>query len=123
MKRLLAPLLAAALLIHPPVTAGGPATSVRLTAYTASAAQTDSTPNLSACGRTRAGQVALSPDLKRRWPCGTWLRVYRPDTRRWHRYQVWDVTSARKRAQVDILMPSYQQAITFGVRYGKAAPQ
>ncbi|GAA5500375.1 hypothetical protein Dxin01_00096 [Deinococcus xinjiangensis] len=91
---------------------------VLLSAYSAQAAQTDSTPNHSACGRTKAVQVALSPDLLAQYPCGSWVRVYRPDTGRWHRYQVWDSMARRKRNQVDILMPSHRAAVQFGVRRG-----
>lgn len=94
--------------------------TVTLTAYTASAAETDSTPELSACGRTRANQIALSRDLFRvKYHCGDQVRVYRPDTGRWHTYVVWDTMNARYTRRADILMSSRTAALNFGRRTGQ----
>lgn len=91
---------------------------VTLTAYNAHAAQTDSTPWLSACGRTgaRGPQVAVSRDLLREHPCGSRVQLFVAG--RWRTYTVWDTMNARFTNRIDILMGTYRQAVNFGVRQG-----
>ena len=92
----------------------------RATAYSSHAAQTDSTPNITATGtRTRPGVIALSRDLLRVFPYGS--RVTIQDLR--GRYNlggrvfiVEDTMAARTVGSVDIGMPSYAEAIRFGAR-------
>lgn len=90
----------------------------RATAYSSHAAQTDSTPNITATGtRTRPGVVALSPDLRRIFPYGTRVWLTDPATgRRMGPYVVEDSTSARKTRTVDIWMYSRSEALRWGVR-------
>ena len=98
--------------------------AVTLTAYSAHAGQTDSSPSVSACGPNRPQQIAVSRELFRRvYKCGDWVRVYRPDTKRWHRYVVWDTMNARHRARADLMMPTQRAAIAFGRRQGLIAAQ
>lgn len=85
-----------------------------MTAYNAVAAQTDSTPDISACGPNLKNQIAVSRDLLKRYPCGTKVEIYRPDTQKWHPTIVWDTMHASKRNQIDILMKSYTKARQFG---------
>lgn len=92
----------------------------RATAYNSFAAQTDSTPNITATGtRTRPGVIALSRDLLRVFPYGT--RVTIQDTSGRYNFAgrvfiVEDTMAARKTNSVDIWMPSYGEAIRFGAR-------
>ena len=92
----------------------------RATAYSSHAAQTDSTPNITATGtRTRPGVIALSRDLLRVFPYGT--RVTLQDVSGRYNFGnrvfiVEDTMAARKVGSVDVWMPSYGQAIRFGAR-------
>lgn len=92
----------------------------RATAYSSHAAQTDSTPNITATGtRTRPGVIALSRDLLRVFPYGT--RVTLQDLSGRYNFAgrvfiVEDTMAARKVNSVDVWMPSYGQAIGFGAR-------
>lgn len=92
----------------------------RATAYSSHAAQTDSTPNITATGtRTRPGVIALSRDLLRVFPYGT--RVTLQDLSGRYNFAgrvfiVEDTMAARKVNSVDVWMPSYSQAIGFGAR-------
>lgn len=92
----------------------------RATAYSSHAAQTDSTPNITATGtRTRPGVIALSRDLLRVFPYGT--RVTLQDVSGRYNFGgrvfiVEDTMAARKVNSVDVWMPSYSQAINFGAR-------
>lgn len=94
---------------------------LKSTAYNSLAAQTDSTPHITATGtRTRPGVVALSRDMLRLFPYGTRLRIQDLSGR--HPYVngrifvVEDTMHARKRNQVDIWMPTRSQAMNWGVR-------
>lgn len=87
---------------------------VIMTAYNAVVWQTDSTPKISACGPNLKNQIAVSRDLLKRFPCGTKVEIYRPDTKRWHATTVWDTMHSSKKNQIDILMKSYVRARQFG---------
>lgn len=90
------------------------------TAYNSLAAQTDSTPHITATGtRTRPGVVALSRDLLRVFPYGT--RVTIQDLSGKYNFSgrvfiVEDTMHQRKTNQVDVWMPSYREAINYGRR-------
>lgn len=64
-------------------------------------------------------QVALSPDLMRRYPCGTrvYVRFARPvaGVRGFHA-TVYDRTAARFRGRVDVLVARHEPARTYGLR-------
>lgn len=87
---------------------------VIMTAYNAVVWQTDSTPKISACGPNLQNQIAVSRDLLKRFPCGTKVEIYRPDTKKWHVTTVWDTMHPSKKNQIDILMKSYVRARQFG---------
>lgn len=101
--------------------ASGRSVVLKSTAYNSLAAQTDSNPYITATGtRTRPGVVALSRDMLRIFPYGTRLRIeplngsYPYLTGR--TFIVEDTMHARKTNQVDIWMPTRQQAMQWGVR-------
>ncbi|MDO4246129.1 MAG: hypothetical protein Q4C89_08910 [Deinococcus sp.] len=91
---------------------------VKATAYNSLANQTDSTPHITATGtRTRPGVIALSRDLLRVFPYGT--RVTLQDLSGRYNFSgrvfvVEDTMHPRKTNQVDIWMPTYNEAIRFG---------
>ena len=91
---------------------------VKATAYNSLANQTDSTPHITATGtRTRPGVIALSRDLLRVFPYGT--RVTLQDLSGRYNFSgrvfiVEDTMHVRKTNQVDIWMPTYNEAIRFG---------
>ncbi|WP_339096973.1 3D domain-containing protein [Deinococcus sp. VB343] len=91
---------------------------VKATAYNSLANQTDSTPHITATGtRTRPGVIALSRDLLRAFPYGT--RVTLQDLSGRYNFSgrvfvVEDTMHVRKTNQVDIWMPTYNEAIRFG---------
>lgn len=91
---------------------------VKATAYNSLANQTDSTPHITATGtRTRPGVIALSRDLLRAFPYGT--RVTLQDLSGRYNFSgrvfvVEDTMHPRKTNQVDIWMPTYNEAIRFG---------
>ena len=95
----------------------------RISAYNAVAAQTDSTPHLGYCKlgdrnyRLPHNAVALSPDLLRRYPCGTPVRV---TTRSGYVYHgiVADKTSNRFSRTADLRFASRRAALRFGVQGG-----
>ncbi|GHF99280.1 hypothetical protein GCM10017783_09090 [Deinococcus piscis] len=94
---------------------------LKSTAYNSLAAQTDSTPHITATGtRTRPGVVALSRDMLRLFPYGTRLRIQ--DLSGNHPYVngrifvVEDTMHARKSNQIDVWMPTRSQAMNWGVR-------
>jgi 3D (Asp-Asp-Asp) domain-containing protein len=94
--------------------------TVKVTAYTANASETDSTPWLAACGVVKANTVALSRDLfyrsgKRR--CGEKVVLLLPGGRRETRV-VWDTMARRHWRTVDRLVASRREALAFGVRQG-----
>lgn len=97
-----------------------PIVSVRVTAYTSDARETDGTPTITATGtRTRPGIIALSRDLLAVFPYRS--RVYLIDSsgRRMGPYVVEDTMSARKRLSADVFMYSRSAALSFGARYMK----
>jgi len=95
---------------------------VRATAYNSLAAQTDSTPFITATGtRTRPGVVALSRDLLRLFPYGSKIMIEDLSGRynnllRGRVFSVEDTMAARKRNSLDIWMGAHSQAIQFGAR-------
>lgn len=103
--------------------------SVKVTGYNSLAAQTDSTPFITATGtRTRVGVIALSPDLRRTFPYGTKVRIsgfiktngcnpaYLPKPNQGY-YIVEDSTSSRKTRTADVWFPTRSAAINFGKCY------
>ncbi len=104
--------------------------TAKSTAYNSLAAQTDSSPFVTATGaRTRFGVVALSRDLLRRIPYGSIVRI--EDLGTWANgrgrgtynrmlsgvnFIVEDTMNIRKRNTVDVWMPSRRAAIQWGAR-------
>ncbi|WP_291425817.1 hypothetical protein [Deinococcus sp.] len=90
------------------------------TAYNSFGGQTDGSPSITATGtRTRPGVVALSRDLLRVFPYGS--RVQLQDLSGNYNFGnrvfvVEDTMAARKVGSIDVWMPSYSQAISFGGR-------
>jgi len=94
----------------------------RVTAYNALADQTNSTPDISACGPNRPDQVALSQDLFFRKDggnrCGERINIILRSGRVIHGV-VWDTMNPRYHMAADILMGSVQHAMDFGVKQAK----
>ena len=94
----------------------------RVTAYNALADQTNSTPDISACGPNRPDQVALSQDLFFRKNggnrCGERINIILRSGRVIHGV-VWDTMNPRYHMAADILMGSVQHAMDFGVKQAK----
>lgn len=90
----------------------------RISAYSAHASQTDSTPRLSACGRTRPGQIGVSRDLLKIFPCGTMVKVTLANGRTFVG-PVWDSMAPRWYRAVDVLVPTRNEAIRLGVSTGR----
>lgn len=94
----------------------------RATAYNSLAAQTDSTPFITATGtRTRPGVVALSRDLLRLFPYGTKMMIEDLSGRynnllAGRVFVVEDTMAARKTGSLDIWMASRSDALRFGAR-------
>ena len=104
--------------------------TAKSTAYNSLAAQTDSSPFVTATGaRTRFGVVALSRDLLRRIPYGSIVRI--EDLGTWANgrgrgtynrmlsgvnFIVEDTMNARKRNTIDVWMPTRRAAIQWGAR-------
>lgn len=94
----------------------------RATAYNSLAAQTDSTPFITATGtRTRPGVVALSRDLLRVFPYGSRITVEDLSGKYNHLlrgrvFYVEDTMAARKTNSIDIWMGTRSQALQFGAR-------
>jgi len=82
-----------------------------ITAYNAEAAQTDSTPFITASNsRVRPGIVAVSQDLFRNgWVFGRKVYIVGYGV-----YTIEDLLARRKRNQLDIFMNSKQKALEFG---------
>lgn len=104
------------------ITARGRTAVVRATAYNSLAAQTDSTPFITATGtRTRPGVVALSRDMLRSFPYGTRITIEDLSGRynnllRGRTFIVEDTMAARKTGSLDIWMGSRRDALNFGAR-------
>ena len=104
------------------VIARGRSAVVRATAYNSLAAQTDSTPFITATGtRTRPGVVALSRDMLRSFPYGTRITIEDLSGRYNHLLKgrvfiVEDTMAARKTGSLDIWMGSRRDALNFGAR-------
>lgn len=90
----------------------------RITAYNPVAAQTDATPGRSACGRTFPGQIAVSRDLRRAFPCGSLVRVTTASGRVFVG-RVNDTMAARWSRSVDVMVNSGRSARHFGVQRGR----
>ncbi|UBU61977.1 hypothetical protein LDB30_12970 [Acidithiobacillus ferrooxidans] len=94
----------------------------RVTAYNALADQTNSNPDISACGPNRPDQVALSQDLFFRKNggnrCGERINIILRSGRVIHGV-VWDTMNPRYHMAADILMGSVQHAVDFGVKQAK----
>lgn len=94
----------------------------RATAYNSLAAQTDSTPFITATGtRTRPGVVALSRDLLRTFPYGSRITIEDLSGKynnllRGRVFYVEDTMAARKTNSIDIWMGTRSQALQFGAR-------
>lgn len=94
----------------------------RATAYNSLAAQTDSTPFITATGtRTRPGVVALSRDLLRIFPYGSRITIEDLSGKYNHLlrgrvFYVEDTMAARKTNSIDIWMATRSQALQFGAR-------
>ena len=94
----------------------------RATAYNSLAAQTDSTPFITATGtRTRPGVVALSRDLLRMFPYGSRITIEDLSGKYNHLlrgrvFYVEDTMAARKTNSIDIWMGTRSQALQFGAR-------
>lgn len=134
-----------ALTQHGPI--ANPTFVVRATGYNSYAAQTDSTPDITATGaRTRTGIIAVSRDLLGDdIPYGSLVRIRDLGNfyngRNAGRFQslldsqglfiVEDTMHARKRNQVDVWFADYASAVNWGVRqvevtlvrYGRDGPQ
>lgn len=89
----------------------------RISFYNATAAQTDSTPHLSACGPTRAGQIAVSRDLLKHFPCGTWVRV-RTAKGKSYVGRVNDTMARRYTRTADVMVGSGRTARRLGITTG-----
>jgi 3D (Asp-Asp-Asp) domain-containing protein len=80
--------------------------------------------SLSACGATMRGswrQIAVSRDLRRRYPCGSRVRVTLKTPKGGVRSfiaTVNDTTHRRWRSTVDILITSADEAMSYGVTSG-----
>lgn len=90
---------------------------VRTSFYQAVAAQSDSTPWLSACGRTRSAwkQLAVTADLLRRYPCGTLLEVTLRERKggvKTFRAVVWDTMPGWNK--LDVLVGNREPARRYG---------
>ena len=84
--------------------------SVTLTTYTSSEKETDSTPNITASGfkidvsnPKKHRIIAVSRDLKKKWPFGTKVRIKRAGKYNGV-YTVKDVMNKRYKNRIDILI-------------------
>ncbi len=113
-----------ALSLFPNTSANSQALSVTVTAYSSTVDQTDSTPFLTATQEeVRSGIVAVSRDLlSTHLPYGTQIRIVHIESDP-YRCGAWEVDMVlevqdtmhrRKRNQVDIWMPSRQEAVEWG---------
>lgn len=92
-----------------------PAETLRITttAYNNVKGQGDGNTNTTACGKViyKPKTVALSRDLKRKYPCGTKVIIDGIE------YKVWDTTSARYKLRADIFMgKNIKLARQYGVK-------
>ena len=94
----------------------------RLTAYNALPDQTNSDPDIAACGPNRPNQIALSQDLfflkNGGNRCGEHIDIILHSGRVIHGV-VWDTMNSRYHMAADILMGSVQRAMDFGVKQAK----
>lgn len=77
------------------------------------------TGNPSACGRTKGawGQIAVSRDLRKKYPCGTVVRVILTHPKggiKSFKAVVWDTTHSRFKNRIDILVGRREPAMIFG---------
>lgn len=84
---------------------------VTMFAYNAVPGQTDSSPEISRCGKNRVNQVALSQDL---WATG--FRCGEAVLVNGRRYVVWDAMAAFHRNSVDVLVGTLEEARRIGKR-------
>ncbi|MGC8503331.1 MAG: hypothetical protein ACP5MM_00870 [Acidithiobacillus sp.] len=91
----------------------------RVTAYNAVPDQTNSDPDIAACGPNRPDQIALSQDLFFRKNggnrCGEPVAIVLRSGRVIHGV-VWDTMNPRYHMAADILMGSVSKALDFGVK-------
>jgi len=103
--------------------------TLKATAYTSSARETDSTPFITATGaRTRIGIIAVSRDMLHELPYGSKVMLEDLGTHRGRGkgrfnylfkgrvFVVEDTMHPRKRDQLDVWLPDRGTAIRFGVR-------
>lgn len=104
--------------ISAPPRTGGWLRLSRISAYTASADETDPTPSIAACGRIRPGGIAVSRDLFNRGRnCGKRITV-RTDRGTYFSGFIWDTMNARYRRTADLLVGTRVGAFRFGVTKG-----
>lgn len=89
----------------------------RVSFYTPTRSQTDSTPHLSACGPTVRGQIGVSRDLLKLYPCGTWVKITLQGGRTFVG-PVWDTMNPRYSRSVDVMLQNRHQALRLGVTTG-----
>lgn len=72
--------------------------NVTVSAYNTVAAQTSGNPNRGSCGYIKPGSnvIAVSRDLKRKYPCGTKVRLNGKT------YKIWDTMGKRWTKKLDI---------------------
>jgi len=94
----------------------------RITAYNPVSSQTDSSPDISSCGKNLPNQIALSQDLFFKngvKQCGLRVDVYNSHGKLIVKDAVvWDTMNKRYHHAADILMASDTQALQFGVQKG-----
>ena len=89
----------------------------RVSFYTLSEDETDSTPNIAACGHVGdIPMIAVSRDLRSEYPCGTEVIIFTDIGI--FRGIVYDTMNARYQHSVDILVSSKHQAFQLGVTHG-----
>lgn len=90
----------------------------RISYYQATKNQTDSTPNLSACGKTKSAwrQIAVSRDLFRKLGCGK--KVLLVIGNKYYAFIVWDTMNKRYKNSVDILVGKEEPAFKYEVKRG-----
>ncbi len=85
--------------------------NVTVSAYNTVKGQTSGNPNRGSCGIIKPGSnvIAVSRDLKRKYPCGTKVKLNGKT------YKVWDTMGKRWRNKIDVC---YHKDITAARRHG-----
>ena len=87
---------------------------VKMTAYSARACETDSTPNITASNkRVKEGYIALSRDIEKKFRLRFGDKVY---VKGIGFFEFQDRMHRRKKRQIDIFMHSTKRALKFGVQ-------